>query len=138
MLALLPWILLLLPYVYWKSSALNMLSMSEQIAGSLGVAINRERLLLLAAAVGLAASSVAIGGAIGFVGLLGPHIARGLAGPQHQYMLPITAGAGALLVLAGDTIGRSFMEYTEVPAGVVISLLGGPYFIYLLMRQKRI
>lgn len=135
-LALLPWLVVLLPVVYWKSSVMNMLSMSEQIAGSLGVSIHRERLILLAAAVGLAASSVAIGGGIGFVGLLGPHIARRLVGPQHQYMLPITAAVGSLLVLVGDTIGRSFMEYTEIPAGVVISLLGGPYFIYLLMRTK--
>ena len=135
-LALIPWILILLPYVYWKSSVLNMLSLNEHIAESLGVSINKERLLLLGAAVGLAASSVAIGGGIGFVGLLGPHIARRLVGPQHQYMLPITAGVGALLVLIGDTVGRSFMEFTEVPAGVVISLLGGPYFIYLLMRNR--
>lgn len=135
-LALLPWIVILLPFVYWKSKILNMLNMHEQITGSLGVSINRERLVLLAAAVGLAASSVAIGGGIGFVGLLGPHIARRLVGPQHQFMLPITAFVGGLLVLTGDTIGRSFMEYTEIPAGVVISLLGGPYFIYLLMRTK--
>jgi len=134
--ALLPWIVILLPIVYWKSKILNMLSMNEHIAESLGVSIHRERLLLLAAAVGLAAASVAIGGGIGFVGLLGPHIARRLVGPQHQYMLPITAAVGALLVLIGDTIGRSFMEYTEIPAGIVISLLGGPYFIYLIMRAK--
>ncbi|MBU7320003.1 iron ABC transporter permease [Paenibacillus sp. SM 69] len=135
-LALLPWIVILLPYVYWKSRVMNVLSMNEQIAGGLGLSVNRERLVLMAAAVGLAASSVAIGGGIGFVGLLGPHMARRLVGPQHQYMLPITAAVGALLVLAGDTIGRSFMENTEIPAGVVISLLGGPYFIYLLMRAK--
>jgi len=135
-LALLPWVLFLLPYVYWKSKVLNMLSMNEQIAGSLGVSINRERLVLMAAAVGLAASCVATGGGIGFVGLLGPHIARRLVGPNHEYMLPITALVGSLLVLAGDTIGRSIMLYTEVPAGVVISLLGGPYFLYLLIRTK--
>lgn len=135
-LALLPWIAVLLPYVYWKSRSLNVLAMNEQIASSLGLAVHRQRLALLAAAVGLAASSVAVGGGVGFVGLLGPHIARRMVGPQHQYMLPVTAGVGALLVLAGDTIGRSFMETTEIPAGVVISLLGGPYFIYLLMRTK--
>lgn len=134
--ALLPWMVILLPYVYLKSRTMNILSMNEQISGGLGLSINRERLVLLAAAVGLAASSVATGGGIGFVGLLGPHIARRIVGPQHQYMLPLTALVGALLVLTGDTIGRSIMENTEVPAGVVISLLGGPYFIYLLMRSK--
>lgn len=135
-LALLPWMIVFLPYVYWKSRIMNVLSMNEDIANSLGVSINRERLKLMGAAVALAASSVAVGGGIGFVGLLGPHMARRLVGPQHQYMLPITAGIGALLVLIGDTIGRSFLEYTEVPAGVIISLIGGPYFIYLLMRTK--
>ncbi len=136
-LALLPWIVVLLPIVYWKSRTLNLLSMNEQLAAGLGVSIHKERLLLLAASVGLAASSVATGGGIGFVGLLGPHIARRLVGPQHQYMLPVTAAIGSLLVLAGDTIGRSFMQYTEIPAGIVISLLGGPYFVYLLMRKPK-
>lgn len=135
-LALLPWIVILLPYVYGKANVLNLLSMNEQIAASLGVTLQRERLALMAGAVGLAASSVATGGGIGFIGLLGPHIARRLVGPQHQYMLPITALVGSLLVLAGDTIGRSIMPATEVPAGIVISLIGGPYFLYLLIRTK--
>lgn len=135
-LALLPWIVILLPYVYRKANVLNLLSMNEHIAASLGVSLQRERLALMAGAVGLAASSVATGGGIGFIGLLGPHIARRLVGPQHQYMLPITALVGSLLVLAGDTIGRSIMPATEVPAGIVISLIGGPYFLYLLIRTK--
>ncbi len=135
-LALLPWMIILLPYVYWKSKTMNILSMNEPISGGLGLEIHKERLALLAAAVGLAASSVATGGGIGFVGLLGPHIARRMVGPEHQYMLPLTAAVGALLVLVGDTIGRSIVANTEVPAGVIISLLGGPYFIYLLMRAK--
>ncbi|WP_257351029.1 FecCD family ABC transporter permease [Pseudalkalibacillus decolorationis] len=135
-LALLPWTILLLPFVYYKFPILNLFSLNDHLAGSLGVSIEKERLILLGAAVGLAASSVAIGGGIGFIGLLGPHIARRIVGPQHQFMLPISALVGSLIVLTSDTIARSIMENTEIPVGVVISLLGAPYFLYLLIKSK--
>ncbi|NGP45308.1 iron ABC transporter permease [Bacillaceae bacterium SIJ1] len=135
-LALLPWLVILLPYVYFKSQTLNLLNLHEHTASSLGVRIEKERLVLLGAAVGLAAASVAIGGGIGFIGLLGPHIARRMVGPQHQGMLPLTACVGALIVLTSDTIARTVMENTEIPVGVVISMLGAPYFLFLLMRTR--
>lgn len=135
-LALLPWMILLLPLTYYKSNVLNLFSLNEPLARGLGVSIERERVLLLFTAVGLAASCVAIGGGVGFIGLLGPHIARRIVGPKHQNMLPITALVGSLIVLTSDTIARSIMENTEIPVGVVISLLGAPYFLYLLMKTK--
>ncbi|MCI3924722.1 iron ABC transporter permease [Paenibacillus sp. TRM 82003] len=135
-LALLPWSLLLLPFAFMKSHMLNILSLNDSIGTGLGLSLEREKLILLAVAVGLAASAVATGGGIGFIGLIAPHMARRLVGPKHQFMLPVTAMAGALLVLAGDTIARSVMEYSEIPAGVVISLLGAPYFLYLLIKSK--
>ncbi|WP_112182468.1 MULTISPECIES: iron ABC transporter permease [Paraliobacillus] len=135
-LALLPWTLLLLPYVYYKSHVLNLLNLNDALGTSLGLSLEREKLYLLAVAVGLAASAVAIGGGIGFIGLMGPHIARKLVGPKHQFMLPVTALIGSLLVLTGDTIARSIMKYSELPAGIIITLIGAPYFLYLLIKSK--
>lgn len=136
-LALLPWIVLLIPFVIWKANVLNILSLHEQIAGGLGLSIEKERIYLLMAAVALAAASVAIGGGIGFIGLLGPHIARRLVGPKHQFMLPLTAMVGSFIVLVADTIARSIMENTELPVGVIVSLLGAPYFLYLLIKSSK-
>lgn len=136
-LTLLPWIAIIVPFVIWKSNVLNVLTLHEHIAGGLGLSIERERIYLLIAAVALAAACVATGGGIGFIGLLGPHIARRLVGPKHQFMLPVTAMVGSLIVLVADTIARSIMENTELPVGVVVSLLGAPYFLYLLIKSSK-
>lgn len=135
-LALLPWIVVLLPYVLYKARAMNVLTLGDQLATGLGAPVERERLVLLAAAVGLAGASVAVGGGIGFVGLIGPHLARRLVGPGHQSLLPASALAGALLVITADTIGRTVLQPTEIPTGIVVAVIGAPYFLYLLARSK--
>nr|WP_094096064.1 iron ABC transporter permease [Paenibacillus physcomitrellae] len=135
-LALLPWILILVPFVIYKARVLNVLVLGDKTALGLGANLDRDRLGLLAAAVGLAAASVASGGAISFVGLIGPHLARRLVGPNHKYLLPVSALLGALLVLTGDTIGRSVMHTGEVPTGIVVAVIGAPYFLYLLAKAK--
>ena len=84
-LALLPFLVVLLPFVMYKSAVLNLLNMGDQIATSLGVAVERERRWLLFAAVGLAGSAVSVSGGIGFVGLIAPHLVRSLIGPKHQF-----------------------------------------------------
>ncbi|GGF75989.1 iron ABC transporter permease [Paenibacillus albidus] len=135
-LSLLPWILILLPYVIFKARVMNVLNLGEQTATGLGAAVNREQFKLLAAAVGLAAASVAVSGGIGFVGLVGPHLARRLVGPKHQLMLPTAALLGSLLVLIADTLGRWILQPSEVPTGIVVAVIGAPYFLYLLARTK--
>jgi iron complex transport system permease protein len=102
----------------------------------LGAAVPKEQFRLLAAAVGLAAASVAVSGGIGFVGLVGPHLARRLVGPKHQLMLPTSALLGALLVITADTIGRWVLQPSEIPTGIVVAVIGAPYFLYLLARTK--
>jgi iron complex transport system permease protein len=134
--ALLPWIAVLLPYVFYKARVLNVFMLGDKTALGLGADLSRDRFVLLAVAVGLAAACVAAGGAISFVGLIGPHLARRLVGPNHKQLLPIAALLGALLVLAGDTIGRTVMHTGEVPTGIVVAILGAPYFLYLLARAK--
>nr|WP_234405054.1 iron ABC transporter permease [Paenibacillus bouchesdurhonensis] len=135
-LALLPWIIILLPYVFYKARVMNVLNLGENTATGLGAPVEKERLLLLAAAVGLAGSSVAVSGGIGFVGLIGPHLARRLVGPKHQLLLPTSALIGALLVIVADTIGRWILQPSEIPTGIVVSVIGAPYFLYLLSKTK--
>lgn len=135
--SLLPWIIVLLPYVIYKAPIMNVLQMDVQTATGLGVPVAREQLKLLSAAVGLAASCVAVSGGIGFVGLIGPHLARQLVGPKHQLLLPASALAGSLLVITADTIGRWILQPMEVPTGIVVAVIGAPYFLYLLARSKK-
>lgn len=133
-LALLPWIVLLTPLALLKARVLDILQTGEQIATGVGVHVDRERKGLLAIAVTLAGVCVAVGGGITFLGLIVPHIARRLVGPKHAYGLPLTAALGALLLLAADTLARVIMAPAELPVGLVVSMLGAPYFIYLLLK----
>lgn len=135
-LSLLPWVAILLPFVFYKARVMNVLNLGEELAKGLGAPVAKEQLKLLAAAVGLAASCVAVSGGIGFVGLIGPHLARRLVGPKHEFLLPTSALAGALLVIVADTIGRWIMQPSEIPTGIVVAVIGAPYFLYLLARSK--
>ncbi|MGG4143577.1 iron ABC transporter permease [Paenibacillus algorifonticola] len=134
--AALPWILILIPYVMYKSRTMNVLNLGEQMATGLGSPVEKDRMKLLAAAVGLAATCVAVGGGISFVGLIGPHLARRLVGPTHQILVPASAMAGALLVIVSDTLARWAFQPSEIPTGIVIAVIGAPYFLYLLSRSK--
>ncbi|RAT96325.1 iron ABC transporter permease [Brevibacillus sp. Leaf182] len=135
-LSLLPWIAILIPYVFYKARVMNVLNLGEELAKGLGAPVAKEQLKLLAAAVGLAAACVAVSGGIGFVGLIGPHLARRLVGPKHEMLLPTSALTGALLVIVADTIGRWIMQPSEIPTGIVVAVIGAPYFLYLLARSK--
>ncbi|MBH5318849.1 iron ABC transporter permease [Paenibacillus sp. GSMTC-2017] len=135
-LTLLPWILILIPYVMFKSNTANVLNLGDTTAKGLGVHISREQIKMLAAAVALAAACVSVSGGIGFVGLIAPHLARRLTGPKHQILLPVSAMVGALLVLVADTIGRAILQPSGVPTGIVVAVIGAPYFLYLLARSR--
>jgi iron complex transport system permease protein len=134
--ALLPWIVILLPYVFYKSRIFNVLQLGDHAAVGLGTPVERERLKMLSAAVALAASCVAVGGGIGFVGLIGPHLARRLVGPSYQVLLPASALTGGLLLIVADTLGRWMMQPSEIPTGIVLAVIGAPYFLYLLAKSK--
>ncbi|OZI12588.1 iron ABC transporter permease [Bacillaceae bacterium SAS-127] len=135
-LAILPWLVILIPFVYSKYSVLNVLNLGDETAIGLGADLEKERRVLLAAAVGMAAASVSISGGIGFVGLIAPHLTRRLVGNKHEYVIPISAMVGALLLLVADTIGRWIMQPSEIPAGIVVAVIGSPYFLYLLAKLK--
>ncbi|NWO12642.1 iron ABC transporter permease [Virgibacillus sp.] len=135
-LALLPWILILFPYTYIKSHQLNIFGMSEPVGIGLGMHVEKERIVLLMVAVALGAATVSVTGGIAFIGLMAPHIAKGLVGPRHQLFLPITILIGAWLLLVADTIGRNILQPEGIATGIVVAIIGAPYFIYLLLRSK--
>ncbi|KXL52225.1 iron-uptake system permease protein FeuC [Anaerotignum neopropionicum] len=134
--ALFPWLCLLIPYVMLKARSLDVLSLGDEVAFSLGASVEKERRILLAVSVALAACCVAVGGNIGFVGLVAPHLARRLVGPRHRILLPVCALVGAVVVTVADTIGRTVIQPSSIPTGVMTAIIGAPYFIYLLVRSK--
>lgn len=115
---------------------LDLLALREETALGLGLRVNRTRFVLLMAAVVLASSCVAVGGSIGFVGLICPHIARRLVGVAHCCYLPVTALLGGILLVAADYTARVIIAPDEMLVGLVVSLIGAPYFLYILLRSK--
>ncbi|MFD0714657.1 FecCD family ABC transporter permease [Paenibacillus sp. GCM10027626] len=133
--ALLPWLLLLLPFTLFKSRALNILSLNEETAIGVGLRLERERLFLILAAVAAAAAAVSVTGGIAFIGLMAPHIAKALVGPRNQLFIPVAVLLGGWLLLIADTIGRNLADPDGIPAGIMVSLIGVPYFAYLLLKK---
>ncbi|BBI31301.1 FecCD family ABC transporter permease [Cohnella abietis] len=115
---------------------LNVLLLSEDTILGLGSKINRVRLRLIIISVALAGSAVAAAGNIGFIGLVIPHLARLLVGSDFRLTLPTSALLGAVLVVFADTVGRIVMPPIEIPVGIITSLIGAPYFVYLLLKGR--
>lgn len=116
----------------------NLLSLQDKSAANLGLQVTRARLLISAVAVLLSATATAIGGLIAFVGLLVPHIARLLVGSDHRVLIPFSALAGGLLILSADTLGRTVLAPTEIPASIIMTVIGGPFLIFMLRKSGRI
>lgn len=133
--ALLPWLLILIPFTLYKANRLNLLSLSDPVAVGVGVSIEKERIVLLLTAVALAASAVSVTGGIAFIGLMAPHLAKALIGPRNQLFLPIAVLIGGWLLLFADTIGRNLLEPEGIPAGIMTALIGAPYFVNLLLKK---
>ncbi|MEI3611277.1 FecCD family ABC transporter permease [Pseudogracilibacillus sp. SO30301A] len=136
--AFLPWVLIIIPFLFFKSNVLNIINTHDQTARSLGVRLDRERIILLLTAVILSSATVAVAGSIGFIGLMGPHIAKSLVGPRHQLFLPIALLVGAFLLVIADTIGQVVISTGTIPAGIVVAIIGAPYFIYLMYKTHSI
>ncbi|MCR8635642.1 FecCD family ABC transporter permease [Paenibacillus radicis (ex Xue et al. 2023)] len=116
----------------------NLLSLQDKSAKNLGLNVTRARLLVSIVAVMLAAIATAIGGPIAFVGLLIPHIAKLLVGSDHKILIPFSALAGALLILSADTLGRVVLAPSEIPASIIMTVIGGPFLIFLLRKSERV
>lgn len=113
----------------------NIIRLGDQVAVNLGENVTRIRIMLSILAVFLAAISVAAIGMIGFVGLIVPHMARLLVGSDYKYMLPMSMAMGAIILLLADTGGRTLFAPLDIPAGIIMAVIGGPYFLYLMRKR---
>jgi iron complex transport system permease protein len=116
---------------------LNVLQLDEEQAAQLGVDVARTKLILLGGASLIAATAVAIGGVIGFVGLVVPHVTRMIFGGDYRRLLPLAALLGAAFLIGTDVLARTVLRPEEVPVGIVTAMVGGPFFLYL-MRVRRL
>lgn len=135
--AFLPWLVIMIPIILYQSEILNILSTDDLVARALGISLNRQRFILVIMAVLLSSVAVSVAGAIGFIGLMGPHIARTIIGPRHQSFLPLAMMIGAILLIISDTVGQTLIQPSGMPAGIVVAILGAPYFLYLMYRVRR-
>lgn len=114
---------------------LNLISLGTRTAASMGASVNRISPALLVCVSLMAAVCVSISGIIGFVGLLVPHLVRGVCGPDHRRLIPLSLGCGAVLLLAADTVTRAVLP-SELPIGVLTALIGGPFFCWVFRRRQ--
>ena len=122
--AILPWIIILIPYSIYKSNCLNILT------------LNKERTILFLIAISLASISVAVTGALAFIGLIAPHLSKILTSSRAQSYIPVTILIGVLLLLTSDFIGRNILKPQGIPTGIILSIIGAPYFIYLIYKNN--
>ena len=122
--------------VWYLARDLNLLITGEEIAVSRGVNVNRTVTLLFITTSFLVGSVVAICGPIGFVGMMAPHICRMLIGQDHRYLTPATTLFGGTFLVLCDTLARSLIAPAEMPVGIITALLGGPFFLWLLLRSR--
>lgn len=133
----LPWLAAGFVLAALLAADLNVLQLGEDMAAGLGLPVARVRFAALLTAALLAGAAVSFAGLLGFVGLLAPHIARRLVGGDNRRLLPVTALASADLMLLCDVAARVLFAPFELPVGVLLSLVGGPFFLFLLLRRKR-
>ena len=122
-------------FVFYKSRTLNVLTLGHQTATGLGVSVSRQTVILLGAAIAMSSLCCAVGGGLSFVGLVCPHLARRLVGPNFKILIGTTVLTGALLMTVSDIISRTLLSPNEISIGIVAAVIGAPYFLYLLIRS---
>ncbi|WP_328797240.1 iron ABC transporter permease [Lactiplantibacillus plantarum] len=130
----LPWLAVGSGILFIQLPVLDAFTLGTTTAQTLGINLKRQQLGLISVAAMLAGVSVAISGGISFIGLITPNLARRIVGSRQRYQLPLAGLLGSTLLLAADTLGKLITTTTELPAGVLVALIGAPYFIYLLVR----
>ena len=119
------------------TNELDVLTLGSDTASSLGMNAKRTRVILLAVAAALAGAAVSFAGLLGFVGLIAPHIVRRFTGDEARFLLPASCLCGASLLLLCDLLSRTLFRPYELPVGIALAFTGGPFFIYLLLRQRK-
>ncbi len=123
--------------LFFISPQLNALSFGPEVARSIGVNTGRTRLLAFAIAAGITAIAVSLSGLVGFVGLVVPHGVRLVLGPDHRQLLPLSGIVGAMFLVAADTLARTIIAPAQLPVGVVTAIVGGPFFLVLLVKYSK-
>ncbi len=131
-----PFVLVILLAIPLVAKALNALVLGEAEALHMGISVQRVKRLIILLVACATGATVAVSGAIGFVGLVAPHLLRLTIGPDHRYLLPAAACGGAVLILLADMAARIVVAPAELPIGIIMALIGGPVFISILLRQR--
>jgi len=126
-----------IPLLYTKAWDLNLMTVGDESARSMGVDASHVRMFIMVVSSLLVAVLVAFVGVIGFIGLVAPHIVRMLVGADHRYLIPAAGGVGAILLLLADVISVNLLSPTVIPIGTVMALIGVPFFLYLVLRGRR-
>ena len=121
--------------IFIRANNLNLMALGEESAQSLGVDVEKEKILFFFAASIMTGAVVSMSGLIGFVGLIVPHIIRMAFGPDHRFLIPASGLAGGILLILSDTLARTIMVQ-EIPVGVITSMFGAPFFLYLLRKRR--
>lgn len=135
-LSVLPWVVILGYAIYRKSHLLDYLQLEDASVKSLGISVEKEKSILLISSIGLVSACVSVSGGIGFIGLMAPHIAKRLVGIKHRYVVPMSAAVGMFLLVFSDYIAKTVFEPSELPVGIIVSIIGIPYFLYLLVKTR--
>ena len=132
----LPWVIIFIPLAFAFYKSLNLLALGDKVAAALGLNIQLNRFLLMAISVALAGSAVAYAGGVAFIGLIAPHIARKMGGKSYSILIIYSVLSGGMIFMAADLLARTAFLPLDLPAGVFVSGIGAPFFIYLLYRNR--
>lgn len=133
-----PWLAILLPTILLQGKSLEVIELGDEEAIGLGISLKKKQLFFLVSAIILAAVSVSVAGSISFIGLITPHLAKNIANRRNNFALLITVFTGSLLLLYSDILGRILLTNGEMAAGIIVSILGAPYFIFRLLKNTKI
>ncbi|MCG3402574.1 iron chelate uptake ABC transporter family permease subunit [Staphylococcus massiliensis] len=133
--AILPWFIITVPLIIYFSKKLDILNLGDEVAIGLGAKTRQIKMVLLLLAVMLSGASIAVVGGLSFLGLIAPHIARGIVGHRHIHIVTMSGLIGALLIIVSDALARGIHPPLDIPVGVIIAIVGAPYFLYILRKM---
>ncbi|EJD8482641.1 iron chelate uptake ABC transporter family permease subunit [Staphylococcus pseudintermedius] len=134
-LTILPWLIVAIPVIFLYARKLDILHLGEEVATALGTHVQRTKMILLFTSVMLAGAAISVVGGLSFLGLIAPHIARSLVGHQHRHTVAMSGLVGALLMVIADGLARIIAPPIDIPVGVLIAIIGAPYFLYVLRKM---
>ncbi|MCF1686076.1 iron ABC transporter permease [Tetragenococcus halophilus] len=133
-----PALLILLPLILFQGKSLEVINLGDEEAIALGVSLKKKQLFYLISAVILAATSVSVAGSISFIGLIAPHLAKNIVKRKNNHALLMSVFIGSLLLLYSDILGRVILTNGEMAAGIIVSIIGAPYFIFRLLKKNQV